>query len=61
MGGENLAETEAKKLSIESWLKIGLMTSLVLSVALIGLVSFDKQTVLSPYATADDELSLIHI
>ena len=52
-----MAETEAKKLSVESWLKIGLMTSLVLSIALIGLVSLDKQTVLSPYATADDAYS----
>ena len=52
-----MAETEAKKLSVESWLKVGLMSSLVLSVALIGLVSLNKQTVLSPYATADDEYS----
>ncbi|DAC21676.1 MAG TPA: hypothetical protein D7H93_01300 [Candidatus Poseidoniales archaeon] len=52
-----MAETEAKKLSVESWLKVGLMASLVLSVALIGLVSLNKQTVLSPYATADDEYS----
>ena len=52
-----MAETEGKKLSVESWLKVGLMTSLVLSVALIGLVSFNKQTVLSPYATADNEYS----
>ena len=49
-----MAETERQKLSIESWLKIGLMASLVLSVALISLVSLDKQTVLSPYANADD-------
>ena len=52
-----MAETEARKLSVESWLKVGLMASLVLSVALIGLVSLNKQTVLSPYATADDEYS----
>ena len=52
-----MAETEGKKLSVESWLKVGLMASLVLSVALIGLVCFNKQTVLSPYATADNEYS----
>jgi hypothetical protein len=52
-----MAETEAKKLSVESWLKVGFMTSLVLSVAIIGLVSLNKQTVLSPYATADDAYS----
>ena len=41
---------EAKtKISLETWLKVGLMASVLLSVILIGIFSMNKETVFSPY------------
>ena len=44
-----MAEEERKKISLETWLKVGFMVSLLVSVVLISLVSLDKETVFSPY------------
>ncbi|MBT60205.1 MAG: hypothetical protein CMA63_01460 [Euryarchaeota archaeon] len=53
-----MAEEESSKLTVETWLKVGLVSSLFLSVLVIGLVSIDKTTVLSPYNNAADEYSM---
>ena len=45
----NMVEEEKKKISLETWLKVGFMASLFISVLLISLVSLDKETVFSPY------------
>ena len=45
----SMVEEEKKKISLETWLKVGLMASLFISILLISLVSFDKETVFSPY------------
>ena len=47
--GINMVEEEKKKISLETWLKVGFMASLFISVVLISLVSLDKETVFSPY------------
>jgi len=57
-GGRNIADRESPKISIETWLKVGLVSSLLLSVLVISLVSWDKNTVLSPYNNAADEYSM---
>ena len=57
-GGRNIANLESPKISIETWLKVGLVSSLLLSVLVISLVSWDKNTVLSPYNNAADEYSM---
>ena len=43
---------------METWLKVGLVSSLFLSVLVISVVSWDKNTVLSPYNNAADEYSM---
>ena len=47
--GNNMADEEKKKISLETWLKVGFMASLLISVVLIGLFSLNKETVFSPY------------
>ena len=42
-----MAEEERKKISLETWLKVGFAVSLLVSVVLISLVSLDKETVFS--------------
>ena len=44
-----MADEEKKKISLETWLKVGFMASLLISVVLIGLFSLNKETVFSPY------------
>lgn len=58
LGVRYLADEESTKISIETWLKVGLVSSLFLSVIVISLVSWDKTTVLSPYNNAADEYSM---
>ena len=53
-----MAEEIKTKISLETWLKVGFVSSLLLSVIVISLVSFNKETVFSPY---EEGLSLIHI
>ena len=53
-----MTDTESTKISIETWLKVGLVSSLFLSVVVISIVSWDKTTVLSPYNNAADEYSM---
>ena len=53
-----MAGEESGKISIETWLKVGFVSSLFLSVVVITLVSWDKTTVLSPYNNAADEYSM---
>lgn len=53
-----MAGEESDKISIETWLKVGFVSSLFLSVVVITLVSWDKTTVLSPYNNAADEYSM---
>ena len=52
-----MASEDSTKISIETWLKVGLVSSLLLSVLVITLVSSDKQSVLSPYNNAADQYS----
>ena len=47
--GNYMVEEERKKISLETWLKVGFAASLLISVVLISLVSLDKETVFSPY------------
>ena len=44
-----MTDEEKTKISLETWLKVGLMASVLLSVILIGIVSMNKATVFSPY------------
>ena len=44
-----MTDEEKTRISLETWLKVGLMASVLLSVILIGIVSMDKETVFSPY------------
>lgn len=53
-----MADGDSTKISIETWLKVGLVSSLFLSVLVISIVSWDKTTVLSPYNNAADEYSM---
>ena len=57
-GGRNIADQESSKIAMETWLKVGLVSSLFLSVLVISVVSWDKNTVLSPYNNAADEYSM---
>lgn len=57
-GVRYLADEESTKISVETWLKVGLVSSLFLSVIVISIVSWDKTTVLSPYNNAADEYSM---
>ena len=58
VGVRYLADEDSTKISIETWLKVGLVSSLFLSVLVISIVSWDKTTVLSPYNNAADEYSM---
>ena len=53
-----MVDQESTKITIETWLKVGLVASLFLSVLVISIVSWDKQTVLSPYNNAADDYSM---
>ena len=44
-----MAEEIKTKISLETWLKVGFMSSLLLSIIVISLVSLNKETVFSPY------------
>ncbi len=50
-----MAEETKTKISLETWLKVGFAASLFLSIIVISLVSFNKDTVFSPYEE-DQEL-----
>ena len=52
-----MVEAEKKKLTLEAWLMVALLVSVVLSTVVIAVVSSNKTTVFSPY----ESLSLIHI
>ncbi len=44
-----MTELNKTKISLETWLKVGFMSSLLLSIILISIVSMNKETVFSPY------------
>ena len=44
-----MSDDTKTKISLETWLKVGLMSSLLISIIVIGLVSMNKETVFSPY------------
>ena len=48
-GETEMAEGEGSRFSLESWLMVGLISSLLLSTVVIALVSSNKETVFSPY------------
>jgi len=54
-GGIEIAEEDSSKISIETWLKVGFVSSLFLSIIIVTAVSWNKTTVLSPYNNASDE------
>ena len=70
-----MAEAERTSLSLEAWLMVGLLVSVLLSTVVIAVVSAGKTTVFSPYENGSeyeeqqltfmrdslDALSLIHI
>ncbi|MGB0951379.1 MAG: hypothetical protein ACPGWQ_05225, partial [Poseidonia sp.] len=49
-----MAEAERTSLSLEAWLMIGLLVSVVLSTAVIAIVSAGKTTVFSPYENGSE-------
>ena len=49
-----MAEGEKSTLSLEAWLMVGLIVSVVLSTAVIAIVSSGKTTVFSPYENGDE-------
>ncbi len=49
-----MAEGEKSTLSLEAWLMVGLIVSVVLSTAVIAFVSSGKTTVFSPYESGDE-------
>ena len=49
-----MAEGEKSTLSLEAWLMVGLIVSVVLSTAVIAFVSSGKTTVFSPYENGDE-------
>jgi hypothetical protein len=49
-----VAEAERTGLSLEAWLMVGLLVSVVISTAVIAIVSSGKTTVFSPYQNEDD-------
>ena len=61
--GEGMAEAERSSLSLEAWLMIGLLVSVVLSTVVIAVVSAGKTTVFSPYENGseyeDQQLTLM--
>ncbi|MDA8546599.1 hypothetical protein N9L11_02330 [Euryarchaeota archaeon] len=57
-GGIEIAEEDSSKISIETWLKVGFVSSLFLSILIVTAVSWNKTTVLSPYNNATDEYSM---
>lgn len=56
--GSYVAEEKGKKISLETWLKVGFAVSLLISVLLISLVSLDKETVFSPYEQDPDYFNI---
>ena len=48
-GETEMAESEGSRFSLETWLMVGLISSLLLSTIVIALVSSNKDTVFSPY------------
>lgn len=51
-----MTDEASKGLSMESWLLVVLVTSLVISGSFIALVSLNKEPVFSPYLTSDDQV-----
>ena len=49
-----MAEAEKSGLSLEAWLMVGLLVSVVLSTAVIAIVSAGKTTVFSPYENGSE-------
>ncbi len=56
-GGRDLAGEDSTKVSIETWLKVGLVSSLLLSVMVIVVVSWNKTSVFSAYNNSADTYS----
>ncbi len=56
--GSYVADEKGKKISLETWLKVGFAVSLLISVLLISLVSLDKETVFSPYEQDPDYFNI---
>ena len=54
-----MSDDTKTKISLETWLKVGLMSSLLISIIVIGLVSMNKETVFSPYE--QDEYSNLQL
>ena len=52
-----MADEDSTKISIETWLKVGLVSSLLLSVVVIAVVSMDKTSAFSAYNNAADNYS----
>ena len=51
-----MTDEASKGLSMESWLLVVLVTSLVISGSFIALVSLNKEPVFSPCLTSDDQV-----
>ena len=49
VGEIKMAESDGSRFSLETWLMVGLISSLLLSTIVIALVSSNKETVFSPY------------
>ena len=49
-----MAESNGSRFSLETWLMVGLISSLLLSTVVIALVSSNKETVFSPYDNSPD-------
>ena len=49
-----MAEAERSSLSLEAWLMIGLLVSVLLSTVVIAVVSAGKTTVFSPYENGSE-------
>jgi len=53
-GETEMAEGEGSRFSLETWLMVGLISSLLLSTVVIALVSSNKETVFSPYDNSSE-------
>ncbi|MBT4071040.1 MAG: hypothetical protein HOE79_07365 [Euryarchaeota archaeon] len=54
VGEIKMAESDGSRFSLETWLMVGLISSLLLSTVVIALVSSNKETVFSPYDNSPD-------
>ena len=53
-GDFEMAESDGPRFSLETWLMVGLISSLLLSTVVITLVSSNKETVFSPYDNSSE-------